>query len=195
MRSRWLVLGLCLFLAAPLAAQESALSPSLPSAPQPRPQTAPEDLFPWQINLGYEYLRVDSGGGVHFGLHGFTTSGTRFFNDWLGVEAGVSGAFGSPFGIPTRWFWYGAGPKIAWRHHSRIHPWGHVLVGGARIRVVQSAGVPAAINSFSWVAGGGADIRLNGRLAWRVEADYVNTRFSSATQHNSRYRSGIVLNF
>jgi len=195
MRMRWLVTGLCLLLATPLAAQESALAPGLPSAPQPRPQAASEDLFPWQISLGYEYLRVGSGGGIHFGLHGFTTSGTRYFNDWLGIEAGVSGAYGSPFGIPTQWFWYGAGPKIVVRRQARIQPWGHVLVGGARIRVVQTAGVPAAANSFSGVAGGGADIRLNSRLAWRVEADYVYTRFSGATQHNSRYRSGIVLNF
>ncbi len=195
MRTRWLAMGLCLLLAAPLAAQESALAPGLPSAPQPRPQSASEDLFPWQVSLGYEYLRVDSGGGIHFGLHGFTTSGTRYFNDWLGVEASVSGAFGSPFGIPTRWFWYGAGPKIALRRQGRIQPWFHFLAGGARIRVVQSAGVPAATNSFSGVAGGGADFRLNDRLAWRVEADYVYTRFSSASQHNSRYRSGIVLNF
>ncbi|MCI0624198.1 MAG: hypothetical protein L0387_21565 [Acidobacteria bacterium] len=195
---RWSVaLGLALCLALPMAAQEASLTSAgtVPSAPQPKPQSSSEDLYPWQVGAGYEYLRVDSGGGVHFGLHGYTTSATRYFNDWAGVEAGVSGAFGSPFGISTRWLWYGAGPKIAWRYHSRIHPWGHFLLGGARIRVVQTAGVPAATNSFSWVAGGGADIRINARLAWRVEADYVNTRFSSTTQHNMRYRSGIALNF
>ena len=187
---------LCLFLAVPLAAQESSLSPanSLPSTPQPRPRSS-EDLFPWQISVGYEYLRVDSGAGVHFGMQGYTTSMTRFFNDWAGVEAGVSGAFASPFGSPVRWFWYGGGPRIAWRHNRRLQPWAHVLAGAARIRVVQTAGAPAAANSFSWVAGGGADIRFNERLSWRVEADYLATLFSSATQHNMRYRTGIVLNF
>ena len=196
MRTWWTALGLCLCLVMPAAAQESSLSPagSFPSAPQPKPHPS-EDLYPWQISVGYEYLRVDAGGGIHFGMNGYTTSMTRFLNDWVGVEAGVSGAFASPFGIPTRWFWYGGGPRIAWRYNRRFQPWAHVLAGGARIRVVQTAGVPAARNSFSWVAGGGADIRLNERLSWRVEADYVSTRFSSIAQHNTRYRTGIVLNF
>ena len=45
------------------------------------------------------------------------------------------------------------------------------------------------------MASGGADIRLNDRIACRVEADYFATRFSSTTQNNTRYRTGIVLNF
>ena len=43
--------------------------------------------------------------------------------------------------------------------------------------------------------GGGADISLTKRFAWRVQADYLHTDFYKQVQDNYRFQTGIVLRF
>jgi hypothetical protein len=50
-------------------------------------------------------------------------------------------------------------------------------------------------NAFGVVAGGGVDIKLNPRIYWRVQGDYLWTRFFSTTQNSFQATSGIVFNF
>jgi hypothetical protein len=49
--------------------------------------------------------------------------------------------------------------------------------------------------SFATAVGGGLDYHLFPLLAWRVEGDYVTTRFFSATQNNLQLSTGIVFRF
>jgi hypothetical protein len=45
------------------------------------------------------------------------------------------------------------------------------------------------------MAGGGLDFKLNPRVYWRVQADYIGTRFQSAVQSNYSIGSGVVFYF
>lgn len=49
--------------------------------------------------------------------------------------------------------------------------------------------------SFATAVGGGVDYKLFHALAWRVEGDYVHTRFFGAGQNDARISTGIVLRF
>jgi hypothetical protein len=49
--------------------------------------------------------------------------------------------------------------------------------------------------SFAWAVGGGVDYRIFRPLAWRLQADYVGTRFFDSTQKDFRLSTGIVLRF
>jgi len=41
----------------------------------------------------------------------------------------------------------------------------------------------------------GVDVRLVSRVAWRVQADYLQTKIFDSTQHDPRMSTGIVLRF
>ena len=49
--------------------------------------------------------------------------------------------------------------------------------------------------SFADAFGGGFDYRLFRPLAWRLQGDYVQTRFFGETQNNVRISTGIVFRF
>jgi hypothetical protein len=49
--------------------------------------------------------------------------------------------------------------------------------------------------SFAMAFGGGLDYRLIRVIAWRLQGDYVSTRFFGTAQNNLRLSSGIVLRF
>jgi len=49
--------------------------------------------------------------------------------------------------------------------------------------------------SFATALGGGLDYRIIRPIAWRFQADYVQTRLFGGTQNNVRLSTGIVLRF
>jgi hypothetical protein len=49
--------------------------------------------------------------------------------------------------------------------------------------------------SFATAVGGGIDYKIIKPIAWRVQGDYVQTRFFDTTQNNVRISTGIVLRF
>ena len=121
---------------------------------------------------------------------------------------------------------YMAGPKYTLRH-SRVEPFAHALFGVAHRRVAGDAtikldlidkaprGPGPALNpflpiagrrsdtSFAMAFGGGADVKLAGRLWLRaVQVDYVQTRFvqgypvyGRANQNNVKVSAGLVFRF
>jgi hypothetical protein len=50
-------------------------------------------------------------------------------------------------------------------------------------------------SAFAFDLGGGVDVRLVSRVAWRVQADYLQTTLFDSTQHDPRITTGIVLRF
>jgi hypothetical protein len=86
---------------------------------------------------------------------------------------------------------YGAGPKVAWRQ-KRWEPWLHGIFGGAHEQPQTAAG---GRNSYSIMAGGGADYRWNPHLSFRLEGDYVRTGFFHQSQNNFQIAGGAVLHF
>jgi hypothetical protein len=96
------------------------------------------------------------------------------------------------------------GPHIS-KTFSRLTPFGHALIGFGHIYSTQdvrpSYNPIKTANSLAVVLGGGLDVRLSGRIAWRVEGDYLHTSFQpadnqlTATGSNGRFSTGLVFHF
>jgi outer membrane immunogenic protein len=94
-----------------------------------------------------------------------------------------------------------AGGRYTLRNHSRLQPFGQVLLGAAHTSGSLSPdqiGFGAA-TSFATTAGGGVDVNLSPRIALRaIEADYFLTLLPNGTsdrQNNLRLSAGIVFRF
>ena len=175
-----------------LAAEPAAADPPGPS-PNPRFIYGGRDDYRWQLNLSLTWVRFQSS-AFDSNTFGVKTTVTYFLNNWLGVEGSVTAAVGpSPTGFThsSKMVFYGGGPKVAWRQ-KRWEPWLHGIFGGAR-EVPQTA--LGSHNSYSIMVGGGADYRVNPRLSYRAEADYVLTHFFGQSQSNFQLAGGIVFHF
>jgi hypothetical protein len=78
----------------------------------------------------------------------------------------------------TRLFHILAGPEIKLRNHTRIGPFGHILAGGAHSSTNFHTAGPALNFSgstnqtgFALALGGGLDVRIRGRIGFRLSAD------------------------
>jgi len=195
MRNFLALCGTVLFFSVAAAAQDGSSlmagysAASLAASPQ-RP-TAPAS-YPWQVSISYEYLRFNFvGSGVN--LHGFNTSLTRYANNWFGFEGDVGPAFGSDSNNQrVKFLWYGGGPHLARRHGRKFEPWVHGLFGGAHLFPLTGRG---SVNAFGYMAGGGLDIKLNPRVYWRLQGDFVGTHFFHQRQNNGQFKTGVVFNF
>jgi opacity protein-like surface antigen len=81
---------------------------------------------------------------------------------------------------------------------GRLRPFGQALFGSAHQSVSANAfisNVTQRDNAFAFDLGGGVDFRLVSRVAWRVQADYLQTKVFDSTQHDPRISTGIVLRF
>jgi opacity protein-like surface antigen len=191
---------LCLSLTA--SAQDSTVAydaSSTAAEPAAPPSMSPSNRDAWQLGAGFQYQHFGVFGLSYHNL-GYNTEITRYFNNWLGIEGAAEFGFGhsnTTPAVPTRLdaksFFVGGGPHIV-VGNKRLEPWGHALLGWEHLRFTQTAnlGNPSA---FGFQLGGGVDYKLAGRVNWRLQADYVGTRFSSTIQSNYSFGSGFVLNF
>lgn len=88
------------------------------------------------------------------------------------------------------------GPQVSLRL-GRIEPYAHALFGGARYRTSLYV---TSQPSFADVLGGGIDVSVIPRIAWRVQADALQTRFSLSPyfpnkQNSLRLSTGLVFRF
>jgi opacity protein-like surface antigen len=82
------------------------------------------------------------------------------------------------------------GPRASVRV-GRMRPFAEALLGIAHV----DANAAGSDTSFATAVGGGADYKVFGPVAWRVQGDWVQTRFFSTTQSNARLSTGIVVRF
>jgi hypothetical protein len=172
-----------------LLAEPAPAGPATPS-PKPRFVYGGRDDYRWQLSLAAVWFRFQSS-AFNANAVGLKTTVTYFLNEWLGVEGSFTAAFAPavfPRG-PVHLGVYGGGPKIAWRQR-RWEPWMHGIFGGAHENPQTAAG---SKNSYSIMAGGGADYRQNPHLSFRLETDYVRTGFFGKSQDNFLLAGGIVL--
>jgi len=168
---------------------------------------------------GYSYVSADFTGSKRANLNGWNGALTGNFNRWLGVTTDLTGIYGGqdvapPIGAPcppfcgpvhlrTHAYTFMFGPHISLRG-ERFTPFAHALFGGAH--VTESVGLPILTplpnpsvslsdTSFAIALGGGADISLSGRFAWRLQGDFLQSRVFQATQNNFRMSTGIVVRF
>jgi hypothetical protein len=79
---------------------------------------------------------------------------------------------------------------------GRLMPFAHALFGVSHISDTTS--IDNFSNSdapFADALRGGIDYRLIPRVAWRVLADALQTRFLAATRNSLRFSTGLVLRF
>jgi opacity protein-like surface antigen len=88
----------------------------------------------------------------------------------------------------------GAGPHVALENTTRFEPWIHGLIGLEHFRLTQGATL-GSNSTLGYMVGGGLDFRITPKIFWRVQGDYLGTRFQSALQSNYSTGTGIVLYF
>jgi hypothetical protein len=84
---------------------------------------------------------------------------------------------------------FSAGPQVSLRL-GRFEPYAHALFDGALYRVS-----PLTDTSFADVLGGGINVSVIPWIAWRVQADAIQTRFSFGHQNSLRLPTGLVFRF
>lgn len=170
-------------------------SPAVPATPLPKPRFAygSREDYRWQLSLGFAWVRFRSS-VFNSNEFGVKTTLTYFLNEWVGVEGSFTGTFGGAVagtGHDAKLALYGGGPKIAWRQR-RWEPWLHGIFGGAHVGPQTTA---VGRNSFSIMAGGGADYRWNPHLSYRAEGDYVHTVFFQQNQNSFLLGVAVVVHF
>lgn len=154
-----------------------------------------------EIFGGYSYLRADDeNGGID--LHGWNASTAVNINKWAGIVADFSGHYGeASVGFTNKAdlsaYLFLVGPRFSYRKHKVLTPFGHVLLGAARIHssvLTPSGKLKSDDAAFALAVGGGLDATVHPNLAIRLfQTDYVLTRFSDESQHNFRISTGLVL--
>lgn len=143
---------------------------------------AAQDTPKAEVYAGYSYIRS---GGENF--RGWNASVAGNLNDWFGLVGDFSGNY-----LPqanAHIYTYTFGPQLTYRKHSRVTPFFHALVGGARIGV-SGAG---SDSGFAANVGGGIDIKVTDHFAVRaIQADGLITRFGGNTTGDPRLSFGVV---
>jgi opacity protein-like surface antigen len=164
-------------------------------------ETAPKvDVF-----AGYSYLQANPGvrGVDSFHLHGGNASATYNITNWLGGVADFGGYTNGNVlntGRSGTFSTYLFGPRVSYRHYSRITPFGQVLFGTAHANAA-AFGTAVTQNAFAMTAGGGVDYKVFDHFAVRAfQAEYLLTRFGVGTtgtrnQNNLRVSTGFVVRF
>lgn len=178
---------------------------------------------------GYSYLRTDEEeiDLLRFGLPGRITQRSANLNgwnasvtynpaSWLGFIGDFSGHYGkvhfdvvSPglngrLGIDGRVYSFLFGPQFSKRKDSKT-VFGRVMVGAVRTEqseVVFGERIVDDATAFAFAVGGGFDLKLTDRIAWRaIQGDVIVTRFAqeidgqrigSTFQPNLRLSTGFV---
>jgi hypothetical protein len=96
---------------------------------------------------------------------------------------------------------YSIGPRFYYRNHTRYTPFARALFGGGYLSDAThtngiSGGPAAEANGGSiQTAGGGVDIALTSRMAFRTQADFQRNRFFHEAQPDFRLATGLVFHF
>jgi hypothetical protein len=162
------------------------------------------------IFLGYSRFSANLAPNV-------TTSNNTDFNGWngslegkifpfVGIVADVAGFYGTqnvPITVPvcigcppvnsnfdTKIYTAMFGPRVSFSV-KKFRPFAHVLLGAGHT----SGSINGSNTSFADAIGGGLDYHLIPLIAWRFQADDLQTRFFSTTQNSLRFSTGIVFHF
>ena len=178
------------------AATFETASPEAAPAPPVPASIIPPDRDPWQINSGFVYSHFNVL-GEKFHNFAFQAGVTRYFTDRFGVDGTAIAGFGhagSNTSLDAKSLFIGGGPRLSLYNRGHIDLWAHVLGGWQHFRFTQG-GVLGSNSHIAFMAGGGMDCRIGeGRLYWRVQADYLGANFGPFSS-NYLFGTGLVLDF
>ncbi len=151
--------------------------------------------YNWQATAGYTFFRfyvvphvTDNMNGLNLGLVYYPGG------HWYGADGEFVGAWGSiPVLGGTKYVQGMGGGRVRWSAPRGLEVWGHVLAGGTHFLPQTSAGNSGA---FAYEAGGGVDLNIHQRrIAYRVSANMVGTRYFGTYQYSPDVSVGIVFKF
>jgi opacity protein-like surface antigen len=165
-----------------------------------------QDVPKFDVFAGYSYVRENpaTSGIDSFSMNGGSASIAYNANHWLSAVADFGGYHADNIlgtGIDGTLSTYLFGPRISYRHDSRITPFGQVLFGVAHIGGDNGLAFSASNNSFAMAIGGGVDFKVSHRFSIRpVQVDYLMTHFNefgtdAQNQNNLRVSTGVVFHF
>jgi hypothetical protein len=152
---------------------------------------------------------VSSASAGRASLNGWEASASVVFLPWLRAVGDVAGGYGTvpvvfssilgsgKLNVNTNLHTYLFGVRAS-ASVGRLAPFGQALIGLAQQSVSANAfitNVGQRDSALAFDLGGGIDFRLVSRVAWRVQADYLQTKLFDSTQHDPRISTGIVLRF
>lgn len=161
------------------------------------------------VFFGYSYYNTDISSVSRANTNGWEASVEGKVIPWVGFVADFDAHYGSqnfplmplcvapvPAGpctvnadITEHNFLFGPRVSVS---ISRFRPFAEALFGAGHVSVNNGIG---SNTSFATALGGGLDYKIIKPLAWRIQGDYVQTRFFSTTQNNVRISTGLVLRF
>lgn len=156
------------------------------------------------IFFGYSRLSADLNPNDRTGFNGWNGSLEGKVFPFIGIVADFGGYYasekialppipGGSVNVDSKIYTVLFGPRLS-VSVGRITPFAHALFGLGHIND-SSSGVSNSENSFATALGGGLDYKLIPAIAWRIQGEYLQTRFFSTTQGNARISTGLVLRF
>ena len=145
------------------------------------------------IFVGYSYNRAGIFSTDHSNLNGWNGSLEGKIFPFVGIVSDLSGYYGSPSDANVKEHNFLFGPRVS-ASVGKVRPFAHALFGAAHVSL-SSGGASDSDTSFATAVGGGIDYHLLPLVGWRVQGDYLQTRFFSNTQNDFRFSTGLVINF
>jgi opacity protein-like surface antigen len=154
------------------------------------------------IYVGYSYASADLNHNNRSNLNGWEGSLEGKVFPWVGIVVDINGLYGTNnfptssgeiFHVNAHDYNYLFGPRVS-VSIGKIRPFAHALFGAGHVSV-STLGYSASDTAFATALGGGLDYHLVPLVSWRLQGDYLQTRFFGNTQNNGRFSTGIVLNF
>ncbi len=178
------------------SAPGAALSaePSSKSADQQPSVYGVFQSYNWQATAGYTFFRfyvvphvTDDMNGINLAMQYYPGG------KWFAADGEFIGAWGSALGFSTKYVQGMGGGRVRWSAPRGIEVWGHGLVGGSHFLPQTAFGNQSA---FAYEVGGGVDLNLHQkRIAYRVSANMVGTRYFGTYQYSPNVSAGVVFKF
>lgn len=181
---------------APVARATAAAGSAATSEPAP-PQQGVYGVFEnyeWQASVGYTFFRFYEVPGTIVETNGLDFSMVYYpgFRR-IGADGEMVATFGSQSGTTAKFAAAMGGVRYRFGISRKSEIWIHGLAGGAHFLPQTALGSQSA---FGYEAGVGMDFNLHrSRLAYRIQADVLGTRFFHTYQYSPKISAGIVFRY
>jgi hypothetical protein len=169
---KWLVPAVFCFMAVPMSAQ-------------------PGDLFG-----GYSFARES--GDDALSRHGWNAAAAVDLTGSISLVADAAGHYGSSQGVDASQLTLMAGPRFWYVRGERYSAFAHALAGLVRetasVKVLDVT-ISESENRLGLLSGAGLDVKLGGRWALRVGADYVWSTKDGSSRGGFRAGLGAAYRF
>ena len=150
--------------------------------------------YNFQLYGGYTFVRVFVLPGTSVSRNGFDMSLSYYFKGgYFGMEGALTTTFGNISGQNSNFLFAAGGPRVRWAAPRGLDLWAHGLGGWSHFGPQTPFGSREAPG---YEVGGGVDINAHRqRLAYRLEADMISTRFFGTSQYSPKFSAGVVFKF